>query len=58
MSKPETAVTMNNFSNIQKTVKIPEYGNRNSNTENVKDPVFRAISKYENYQYHCSFQFS
>ena len=37
---------MNNFfSNIVKNLKIPKYENLNSNIENIKDPVFRAILK-------------
>ena len=46
----ETAEVLNNFfSNIVKKSKIPEYENLNSNIENIKDPVFRAILKYKNH---------
>ena len=46
----ETAEVLNNFfSNIVKKLKIPEYENLNSNIENIKDPVFRAILKYKNH---------
>ena len=48
-SESETAEAFNNFfSNIVKNLKIPEYKNLNTNIENVKDPVFRAILKYKN----------
>ena len=46
--KMENLLIVNNFfSNIVKNFKFPEYGNLNSNSENVKDPVFKAISKYK-----------
>ena len=32
-----------------KKLKVPEYENLNSNIENIKDPVFRAILKYKNH---------
>ena len=49
-SESETAEVFNNFfSNIVKNLKIPEYKNLNTNIENVKDPVFRAILKYKNH---------
>ena len=49
-SESETAEVFNNFfSNIVKNLKIPEYKNLNTNIENVKDPVFRAIWKYKNH---------
>ena len=42
--EPETAEALNNFfSNIVKKLKILEYENFNSNIENIKDSVFRAI---------------
>ena len=37
------------FSNIVKNLKIPENDNLNSNVENVKDTVFRAIWKCKNH---------
>ena len=46
----ETAEVLNNiFSNIVKKLKILEYENLNSNFENIKDSVFRAIVKYKNH---------
>ena len=49
-SDSETAEVFNNFfSNIVKNLKIPAYKNLNTNIENVKDPVFRAILKYKNH---------
>ena len=46
----ETTEVLNNFfSNIVKKLKIPEYENLNSNIENIKDPVSRAILKYKNH---------
>ena len=46
-SESETAEVLNNFfSNIVKNLKIPEFENRDLNAENIKDPVFRAILKY------------
>ena len=49
-NESETAEVFNNFfSNIVKNLKIPEYKNLNTNLENVKDPVFRAILKYKNH---------
>ena len=49
-SESETAEVFNNFfSNIVKNLKIPEYKNLNTNIENVKDRVFRAILKYKSH---------
>ena len=49
-NESETAEVLNNFfSNIVKNLKIPEYENIDPNFENVKDPIFRAISKYKNH---------
>ena len=49
-NESETTEVFNNFfSNIVKNLKIPEYKNLNTNTENAKDPVFRAILKYKNH---------
>ena len=46
----KTAEVLNNFfSNIVTNLKIPEYENLNLNSENVKDPVFKAILKYKNH---------
>ena len=48
-SEPETAKVLNNFfSNIVKNLIILEYENLNSNIENIKDRVFKAISKNKN----------
>ena len=45
-SKSKTAEGLNKvFSNIVKNWKIPEYEHLNSDFENVKDPVFKAILK-------------
>ena len=42
--------TLNNFfSNIVKKLNIPKFNSNNSVTENIKDPVFKAILKYKNY---------
>ena len=41
---------MNNFfSNIVKKVNILKFNSNNSVTENIKDPVFKAILKYKNH---------
>ena len=49
-SESETAETLNNFfSNIVKKLNIPKFNSNNSVTENIKDPVFKAILKYKNY---------
>ena len=49
-NESETAEVLNNFfSNIVKTLKIPEYENLDPNFENVKDPIFTAILKYKNH---------
>ena len=46
-SESKTAEVLNKFfSNIVKNLKIPEYENLSSNFEKVKDPVFKAILKY------------
>ena len=48
-SEPETAKVLNNFfSNTVKNLIILEYENLNSNIENIKDRVFKAISKNNN----------
>ena len=48
--EPETAETLNNFfSNIVKKLNIPKFNSNNSVTENIKDPVFKAILKYKNH---------
>ena len=48
-SEPEAAKVLNNvFSNIVKNLIILEYENLNSNIENIKDRVFKAISKNKN----------
>ena len=47
-SESETAEVLNNFfSNIVKNLKIPGYKNLNSNIENIKDPVFRAVLRFK-----------
>ena len=49
-SESETAETLNNFfPNIVKNFNIPEFNSNNSVTENIKDPVFKAILKYKNH---------
>ena len=49
-SESETAETLNNFfPNIVKKFNIPEFNSNNSVTENIKDPVFKAILKYKNH---------
>ena len=49
-SESETAETLNNFfSNIVKKLNIPKFNSNNSVTENIKDPVFKAILKYKNH---------
>ena len=49
-SESETAETLNNFfPNIVKKLNIPEFNSNNSVTENIKDPVFKAILKYKNH---------
>ena len=49
-SECETAETLKNlFSNIVKKLNIPKFNSNNSVTENIKDPVFKAIFKYKNY---------
>ena len=48
-SESETAEVLNNFLNIVKNLKIPEYENLDRNFENVEDPVLRAILKYKNH---------
>ena len=45
-SDSQTAEVLNTFlSNMGKILKVPVHENPNSNIENVKDPVFRAILK-------------
>ena len=47
-SESETAQVLDNFfSNIVKNLKIPGYENLNSNIENIKDPVFRAVLRFK-----------
>ena len=49
-SESETAETLNNFfSNIVKKLNISKINSNNSVTENIKDPVFKAILKYKNH---------
>ena len=48
-SKPDTAETLNFFSNIVQKLNIPKFNSNNSVTENMKDPVFKAILKYKNH---------
>ena len=48
-SESKTAEVLNEFSDIVKNSKIPEYENLDSNFEKVKDPVFKAILKYKNH---------
>ena len=49
-SESETTETLNNFfSNIVKKLDIPKYNSNSSVTENIKDPVFKAILKYKNH---------
>ena len=46
-SESKTAETLNNFfSNIVKKLNIPKFNSNNSVTENIKDPVFKAILRY------------
>ena len=46
----ETIETLNNFFlNIVKKLEIPKVDKNDSVTENIKDSVFKAISKYENH---------
>ena len=48
-AESETAETLNNFfSNIVKKVNIPKFNSNNSVTENMKDPVFKAILEKNN----------
>ena len=50
ISESKTAETLNNFfSNIVKKLNIPKFNSNNSVTENIKDPVFKAILKYKNH---------
>ena len=49
-SESETTETLKNFfSNIVKKLDIPKYNSNNSVTENIKDPIFKAILKYKNH---------
>ena len=49
-SESETAETLNNFfSNIVKKLNISKINSNNSVTENIKDPVFKAIWKYKSH---------
>ena len=47
-SESETAEN-NFFSNMVKKLKIPKFNSNDSVTENIKDPVFKAILKYKNH---------
>ena len=48
-SESETAETLNNFfSNKCSNPNIPKFNSTNSASENIKDSVFKAISKYKN----------
>ena len=50
-SESKTTETLNNFfSNIVKKLEIPKFDSNDLVTENIKDPVFKAISKYENHR--------
>ena len=49
-SESETVGNLNNFFlNIVKKLEIPKFNSNNSVTENIKDPVFKPILKYENH---------
>ena len=49
-SESETAKTLNNFfSNTVKKLEIPKFNSNNSVTQNIKDPVFKAILKHKNH---------
>ena len=49
-SESETAETLYNFfSNIVKKLEIPKFNSNDSVTENIKDPVLKANSKYKNH---------
>ena len=49
-SESEKAETLNNFfSNIVKKLNTPKFNSNHSVTENIKDPVFKAILKYKNH---------
>ena len=46
----EIAETLNNFfSNIVKKLYILKFNSNNLVTDNIKDPVFKAILKYKNH---------
>ena len=46
----ETAKDLNDFfSDIRKKLEIPKFDANNPLTENIKDPVFKAILKYKNH---------
>ena len=46
-SESETAKIF--FSNTVKKLKIPKFNSNNSVTQNIKDPVFKAILKHKNH---------
>ena len=49
-AESETTKILNNFfSNIVKKLNIRKFNSNNSITENIKDPVFKAILEYNNY---------
>ena len=49
-SESETGETLNNlFSNKVKKLSIPKFNSNNSVTENIKDPVIKAILQYKNH---------
>ena len=49
-SESETGETLNNlFSNKVKKLSIPKFNSSNSVTENIKDPVIKAILQYKNH---------
>ena len=49
-SESEKAEALNNFfPNIVKKLEIPKFDSNDSVTENINDPVFKAILKYKNH---------
>ena len=48
-SESETTETSNFVSNIVKQLNIPKVNSDNSVTKNIKDPLFKAILKYQNH---------
>ena len=50
LSESETVDALSNFfSDIVKKFEIPKFDSNDSVTENIKDPVFKAILKYKNH---------